>query len=161
MDFEQRLHKAIERGQRRSEEKAQRIRQKQLTEEELRAMHTKLRLELSEHIESCVESLGNQFPGFRYQSIYGDRGWGASCIRDDVGRAAGTGRSSYFSRLEMAIRPFSSLYVLELTAKGTIRNKEIFNRTHFQKLDEVDTDTFRELIDVWILEYAEAFAALS
>ena len=59
----------------------------------------------------------------------------------------------------MSIRPFSSLCVLELLAKGTIRNKEIFNRTHFEKLADADPETFRELIDVWVLEYAELFAA--
>ena len=47
----------------------------------------------------------------------------------------------------------------ELNAKATIRNKEIFNRKHFEKLTEVSLDTFRELVDAWILEYAEMFAA--
>ena len=61
----------------------------------------------------------------------------------------------------MTIRPFSSFHVLELTAKGTIRDKEVFNRSHYQRLSEVDSATFRELIDLWILEYAELYAAKS
>ena len=63
--------------------------------------------------------------------------------------------------LEMTVRPYSSLHVLDLAAKGTIRNKEVFNRNYFEKLSEVDPDTFAELIDLWVLEYAEQFAATS
>ena len=51
------------------------------------------------------------------------------------------------------------MHVLDLTAKGTIRNKEVFNRSFFEKLADVDLDKFRELIDVWVLEYAELYAA--
>ena len=59
----------------------------------------------------------------------------------------------------MTIRPYSDLNVVELSAKGTIRNREVINRTHFELIGEVDTDTFVNLIDVWILEYAELYAA--
>ena len=59
----------------------------------------------------------------------------------------------------MLIRPFSSSHIVELVGKATIRNKEAFNRTHFQFLREVDVDSFTELIDLWILEYAELYAA--
>ncbi|MFP6657550.1 MAG: hypothetical protein VB853_05170, partial [Pirellulales bacterium] len=62
---------------------------------------------------------------------------------------------------EMVVRPFAAYHVLELTAKGTIRNREIYNRKHFQKLHEVDTDSFVEMIDQWVLEYAELYAAQS
>jgi hypothetical protein len=61
----------------------------------------------------------------------------------------------------MTIRPFSSSHVVELTAKGTIRNREIFNRAHFELIHEVDEQTFINLIDVWVLEYAEQYAAAS
>jgi hypothetical protein len=158
-DFEQRLKKAIDRGHHHSQAKARAERAKALSEEELKGLHTKFRLQLSEHIEKCVNCLPNHFPGFRFETIFGDRGWGAGCSRDDVGRSEGRTRANYFSRLEMTIRPFSSLNVLELAAKGTVRNKEIFNRTHFEKVDEADPETFRELIDVWVLEYAELYAA--
>jgi hypothetical protein len=47
---------------------------------------------------------------------------------------------------------------LELSAKGTIRNKEVYNRTHYQRLTEADPKTFVEMIDLWILEYAELYA---
>ena len=61
----------------------------------------------------------------------------------------------------MAVRAYSSSQVLELTAKGTIANKEIFNRTHFQRVWEVDLASFRQMIDLWIIEYAERYAAQS
>ena len=62
--------------------------------------------------------------------------------------------------LEMTVRPYSpSLHVLELAAKGTIRNKEAFNRSYYEKLEEIDEPKFHDLIDAWVLEYAEMFAA--
>ncbi len=158
-DFEERLRKAIDRGQTRNAARAREAREKALTEEQLKNLHGKHRLLLSEHIEECIRKLPNHFPGFRTETIYGQRGWGAACSRDDVGRGAEGKRANFFSRIEMTIRPYSSLHVLELTAKGTVRNKELFNRRHFEKLHEADEDTFRELIDVWVLEYAELFAA--
>ena len=160
-EFDQRLKRAIERGTRRSEAKAQAAQAKAMSEEELKSLHTKHRLSLSEHIEHCVRTLPQHFPGFRHETIYGERGWGAACSRDDVGRGQAGKRANYFSRLEMTIRPFSASRVLELVAKGTIRNKEVFNRSHFEKLDDADPETFRELIDVWVLEYAELYAARS
>ncbi len=158
-DFDERLRKAIDRGQARNAAHAREAREKALTEDQLKNLHGKYRLSLSEHIEKCVGELPNHFPGFRSETIYGQRGWGAACNRDDVGRGGDGKRSNFFSRIEMTIRPYSSLHVLELTAKGTVRNRELFNRRHFEKLQEADTDTFRELIDVWVLEYAELFAA--
>lgn len=49
--------------------------------------------------------------------------------------------------------------MLELAGKGTIRNKEAFNRTWFEKLEEASPEKFEELIDAWVLEYAELYAA--
>lgn len=157
MDFERRLEKAIERGQRRGDAKAASERAKALSEEELKRLHSEYRLSISEHIEQCLERLPSYFPGFEYETIYGERGWGAACRRDDVGR----GRSTYYSRLELTVRPYTSSQVLELTAKGTVRNKEVFDRKHFERLHDVDPDSFIELVDRWILEYAELFSATS
>jgi hypothetical protein len=116
-------------------------------------------LQLSEHIEKCVRQVPNYFPGFRYETLYGERGWGAACSRDDL-RVTGEGRrKNDYSRLEMTVRPTTSASVLDLAAKGTIRNKEVFNRNYFEKLPDIDLDKFLELIDLWILEYAELYAA--
>lgn len=158
-DFEARLKKAIERGERRGDRRAKEARAKALSEAECRRLHSRYRLELSERIEQCVKRLPNHFPGFQFETIFGERGWGAACRRDDIGPLRGGQRVSYYSRLEMTIRPYSELHVLDLAAKGTIRNKEIFSRNHFEKLDEVDPDNFKHLIDTWVLEYAEMFAA--
>jgi hypothetical protein len=35
----------------------------------------------------------------------------------------------------------------------------VFNRNYFERLPDVDLDKFLELIDLWILEYAELYAA--
>ena len=158
-DFESRLKKAIERGERRGDKRAQEARAKALSEAECRRLHTKYRLELSERIERCLRQLADHMPGFRFETVVGERGWGAAVSRDDAGARRGSGRRNYFSRLEMTIRPASSYHVLDLTAKATIRNKELFNRSHYQRLTEVDPTSFAEMIDIWVLEYAELYAA--
>ena len=161
MDFEQRLEKAIQRGHNQRDEQLRAQRAKAMSEEEFKNIHSTYRLQLSEHIEQCLQRLPNHFPGFQYETIYGDRGWGAACFRDDVGAGAGGKRANYYSRLEMTIRPFSEYRVLDLSAKGTIRNKEVFSRNHYEELSDVDPDKFVELIDLWILEYAESYSAQS
>jgi hypothetical protein len=158
MSFDDQLRQAIERGQKRGESRAHEAAAKALTEEECRRLHSQLRLSMSEHIEACLKRLPNYFPGFRYETMYGDRGWGGACFRDDLRLARGV-KSSDYSRLEMTIRPYSSLHVLELSAKGTIHNREAFNRNFFEPLQEVEAPKFLQLIDAWVLEYAEMYAA--
>jgi hypothetical protein len=158
-DFQERLKKAIERGERRSHAQAKKAREEALSEAECKRLHSRYRLQLSERIEACVGKLPQHFPGFQYETIYGDRGWGGACRRDDFDGSQGSRRANLYSRLEMTVRPYSSLHVLELTAKGTIRNKEVFSRKHFEELSEVDLENFMNLVDVWVLEYAEMYAA--
>jgi hypothetical protein len=158
MDFDDRLREAIERGHQRSEFLAREAAAKALTEEEYRRLHSSLRLRFSEHIESCLKRLPNCFPGFQYETMYGDRGWGGACFRDDLVISRG-GRATTYSRLEVTIRPYSTLHVLDLAAKGTIRNREAFNRNYFEELATADERKFEELIDTWVLEYAELYAA--
>ncbi|REK07504.1 MAG: hypothetical protein DWQ37_21485 [Planctomycetota bacterium] len=160
MDFKERLERAIQRGQRSSDAAARAQAEQAVNEEELRRLHSQYRLELSDHIEEGVRELGRHFPGFRYESLSGDKGWGASISRDDLSLNRGR-RDSLFSRLEVAVRPFSSSHVLEMTAKGTIRNKELFNRSQYQVLADVDMHAFTEQVDRWLLEYAELYAAKS
>lgn len=159
MDFEKRLERAIERGQRRGDERQAASEQAAVSEEEMRRLHSQARLAVSEHIEQCLRSLQQHFPGFRYETIVGERGWGAVVRRDDLIIEPGKGRAEYFSRLEMAVRPFSSAHILELTAKGAIRNKEVYQRSHYQRLSQVDVESFIHMIDLWVLEYAELYAA--
>jgi hypothetical protein len=161
MDFEKRLHKAVERGYRVGRTRAEKEAEKALSEQDLRRLHTQYRLELSEHIEKCLRKLPQVFPGFRFETVASDRNWGAAVSRDDIQIRSSRARTSFYSRLEMVIRPQTEYHVLELAAKGTIRNKEVFNRTHFQRLADVELTSFTEMIDLWILEYAELYAAKS
>jgi hypothetical protein len=158
-DFEKRLEKAVERGQLRSDARAVAAEKAALSEDELRRLHASARLELSDHIEACLRKLPEHLPGFRYESIVDERGWGGQVHRDDFGRVAEQGRTNLYSRMEITIRPFSAYRVLELASKATIRNKELFNRSHYQKLGEADTAMYREMIDRWIIEFAEQYAA--
>ena len=159
MDFDERLEKAIERGQRIGQARVRAESEKAMSEEELRRLHTKYRLQVSEHIERCLTVLPSHFPGFRFETVVAERGWGAAVSRDDLAAGPRGRGANYFSRLEMVVRPFSSYAVLDLSAKGTIRNRELFNRSHHQDLAEADPQSFTELIDLWVLEFAELYAA--
>ncbi len=79
--------------------------------------------------------------------------------RDDVGVRSRGRRDNFFSRMEILIRPISDYYVLDVAAKATVRNREIFARNHYQRLTEVDLESFAEVIDLWVLEFAEKYAA--
>lgn len=159
MDFEHRLNKAIKRGERLSSARADAEAEKKLNDQELWRLHGQYRLELSEYIEKCLRKLPRHFPGFELSTVMGDRGWGTAIRRDDLEVDSRRGRVNYFSHLEMVIRPVSEYFVLELAAKATVRNKEVFNRSHFERLAEVDVNSLVEMIDLWVLEFAERYAA--
>jgi hypothetical protein len=161
VDFEERLEKAIERGQQASSARELAQARRRMTEKELSRLHSQYRLELSERIERCLRQLADRFPGFRFETIVDEHGWGAVIRRDDIRLRRASRGDTCFSRLEMVVRPFSSYYVLELAAKATVCNKELYNRTHYQRLAEVDLTSFTEMIDLWVLEYAERYAAES
>ena len=160
MDFNERLEKAIQRGQRSQDVEARARAEAAMNVEELKRLHTKYRLQLSDHIEQCLRELPRHIPGFRYETMVGDRGWGAALNRDDLTLRDGK-RENHFSRLEIVVRPFSASNVLDVAAKGTIRNRELFNRSQYQALADVDIAGFKEQIDRWVLEYAELYAAKS
>lgn len=158
MDFEQRLQKAIDRGQRTRASMKQSEQARAATEEELRALHSSARLELTEHIEECLRKLADHFPGFDYETVIDEDGWGSRIRRDDLELNRGT-TDRHYSHFEMLVRPYSTKSLLDMTAKGTIRNKEVIARSHFQRLQELDVDSFENLIDLWVLEFAEAYSA--
>ncbi|TWU38399.1 hypothetical protein [Novipirellula artificiosorum] len=159
-DFNARLESAIERGKHRASQKVSAERQQELTAEELKRMHSSLRLSLSERIEKSIHRVADHFPGFRVESLIGETGWGSACYRDDLRIAAGR-RSNQYSRLEIAIPAYSDLQVLELRGKGTVMNRELFNRNHFVPISEADEVAFEKMIDAWAIEYAEVYAAKS
>ena len=156
-DFQERLRAAVDRGKRRAEAKADAARAAEMSEEDKRRMHTQYRLELSELIERSVNGIADHFPGFRIEGIFGADGWGTACYRDDLSIVRGR-RENKYSRLEMMIRPYSDLGVLDLKAKGTVANGEVFNRAHYAAINEVDLDEFKHLIQTWAVQYAEMYA---
>jgi hypothetical protein len=157
-DFEDKLKQAAARGANRAIYSQSEAERKRIELEEFRALHTKLRLELSERIEAVIKKLIDLFPGFRYQTVFGDSGWGGACLRDDLSIQRGK-RENKYSRFEMAVRPLNEFYVLDLQAKGTIANRELMTRSFYQPLGEAEIAKFLELIDTWALTYAELYAA--
>src|SRR5262249_30089527 len=103
MDFQQRLEKAIQRGQRSHDADARAKAEQAMGEEGLKRLHSQYRLELSDHIEQCMRQLPQHFPGFRFETLVGTRGWGAAISRDDLHLSEGR-RENLFSRLEVVVR---------------------------------------------------------
>lgn len=159
MDFEKRLERAIERGHSAADAKARGRADQATSELELKRLHSKYQVDLSEHIENCLRRLPDHFPGFQFVTVVDERGWGASVSRDDLQLGPGGRRDKRFSHFEMLIRPFADVHILNLVAKATIRNKEIFNRSHYESLADADPAAFRDTIDRWVLEFAERYAA--
>ncbi|MEM9828905.1 MAG: hypothetical protein AAF958_20125 [Planctomycetota bacterium] len=157
-EFKRRMDAAINRGRRRASAKASAAEAAKMSEEERKRLHTQYRLELSDLIEKSIKQVADHFPGFRVEGIFGQAGWGTACYRDDLAIQDGR-RENRYSRLEMVIRPYSDLGVLDLKAKGTVGNREIFNRANYEAIDEADPAEFRELIETWAIEYAEMYAA--
>ncbi len=157
MDFKERLHRATERGHQARDAKAQEAAAKAMSEEEWRRLHSGYRLTLTEHIEQCLQQLAENFPGFRFETVVDDKGWGAAVNRDDLSLNQGR-RDSLFSRLVITVSPHNEYHVLDIVAKGMVRNKENFSRNHYQLLKEADLDSFRQLIEQWTLDYAEQYA---
>lgn len=157
MDFDKRLERAINRGRKAADAEGKAAAEQAATEEELRNLHGKLRLDLSEHIEECLRTLSRRVAGFQFKTIVGTEGWGARISRDDVVRSDGK-RESVYTRFEMVVRPFSDAHICEITTKGTIRNRETLKRSHYQFLTEADVDSLRDTIDLWVLDFAEEYA---
>jgi len=158
LDFQERLQRAVERGQQARDSRSRDAASKALSEEESRALHSQYRLELSEHVGACLGQLVDQFPGFQLESIVGDEGWGAVVSRDDIALGDAGKSTNLYSRIQMLIRPFSEGRIVELVVKATIRNREVFNRARYQMLNQVDLESFSENVDLWVLEYAEKYS---
>ena len=158
MSFRERLQRASERGKQTRSAQLNEAAAKAMSEEECRRLHSQYRLSLTEYIEGCLRELADNFPGFRLETIVDESGWGAAVSRDDVSLGAGR-RGTFFSRVQVVVSPYSKYHVLELAAKGTVRNKEVLSRNHYQRLADVDLESFRELIELWVLDYAELYSA--
>lgn len=159
MTFEDRLRKAIERGEKAKDARGRAALARELSLEELRTLHAQYRLDLSEYVENCLKKLADHLPGFKYQPVLSEDGWGGRLTRDDLHLVAGKSPESRYSRLEVLISPFGSAGILEMVVKGTVRNREVLNRKHYQKLDDFDVDSFKELVDLRVLEFAELYSS--
>jgi hypothetical protein len=158
MEFRERLQKASDRGRQTREARLSEAAARAMSEEECRRLHSNYRLTLADYIEKYLRELADNFPGFRLESIVDETGWGNAVNRDDIAITNGR-RQNVFSRLKIVVSPFNKYEVLEIVAKGTVRNKEAFSRNHYQRLADVDIECFRELIELWVLDYAEIYAA--
>jgi hypothetical protein len=158
MSFRERLQRASDRGKQTRAAQLNEAAAKALSEEECRRLHSQYRLTVTEYIETCLRDLTDNFPGFRLETIVDESGWGTAVNRDDVNLEAGR-RGALFSRLQLVVSPYNKYRVLELVAKGTVRNKEVLSRSHYQRLDDVDLESFRELVELWVLDYAELYTA--
>lgn len=156
--FEDRLKQAAARGANKQNQNLTDAERKKAEAEELKSLYSKYRLVLSERIEIVVKKVVDLFPGFRYQTVFGDAGWGGACMRDDLVLQRGV-RENRYSRFEMAVRPVNEYFVLDLQAKGTIANRELLTRNFYQPLAEVDLDKFKELVEQWALVFAELYTA--
>jgi hypothetical protein len=157
-NFEERLKQAAARGATKANQFQSEAERKKAEAEEFKSLHSKYRLALSERIEQVIRKVVDLFPGFRFQTVFGDSGWGAACMRDDLVIVRGQ-RENRYSRFEMAVRPFNDYFVLDLQAKGTIANRELLTRNFYQPLADVELDRFKELVEQWALAYAELYAA--
>ncbi len=158
MSFRERLQRATERGKQARAAQLNEAAAKALSEEECRRRHSQYRLELTEHIEKCLGEMADNFPGFRMETVVDESGWGAAVSRDDF-RMEGGKRGTFFSRLQLVVGPYNTYRVLDIAAKGTVRNKEVLSRNHYQQLADVDLQSFRELLEQWVLDYAELYSA--
>lgn len=161
VDFEKRLKSAIDRGQRKGAAESSQLQKQQMSEQELRQRHTDFRLKLSEHIEHALRQLPEHFPGFAFETIYGNRGWGGAIYRDDLTTERGTGRGgSFYSRLEITVRPPGEYDIVDIAVKGTIRNKEVLAKNYYEDIQSARLESFMQKIDNWVIQYAERYAAV-
>ena len=105
-----------------------------------------------------MQKLCDHFPGFDYSTVLNEKGWGARITRDDIKLGRGTAKSEY-SRLEILVRPFSEMHILEIATKGTLRNRESLNRSNYRFLKEAQLPDLKQIVDGIVLEFAEQFSA--
>jgi hypothetical protein len=157
-EFNKRLESAIQRGKQAAEKKAYAERRAEQTEERLRELHAQYRLYLCDKIEATMRKLADHIPGFRSESVYDENGLGAACYRENLHFDNGR-RTTQFSRFELVVRPWTDLMVLDIKGKGMINNREVFNRSHYAELAELDLVEFERCIESWSLHFAESYAA--
>ena len=157
-NFDDQLKQAIQRGMKTNLARQKEVEKQQMNAEDKKRCHTDFRLAISERIEQTLGQLINQLPGFEYENIYGDKGWGGAVSRDELNIQRGK-RNNVYSRLEITVKPFTELSIVNMNAKGTIKNKEMFTRRHHQQVSEAEMSEFLEIVDRWVLEFAQLYSA--
>ena len=161
-DFTDRLDRAIARGSRQKQASEQQQQAAELSRDQARDQHGATRLQLTERIEMVLKALADRFPGFEYEGVYGVDGWGGAIYRNDIAidRGARSSRDLY-SRLQIHVTPLGEQppYLVEIVGKGTVRNRELLNRRHFERIDESDEQPFLDKVDLWAIEFAEQYSA--
>jgi hypothetical protein len=159
MDFDDQLEQAIQRGQQRNVKRQQDLKKESLGAEELKRRHDSFRLHLSDYIETSLHRLAERFPGFEYEIVYGSKGWGGSIHRQDLTRGPDGKAGSFFSRLELSVRPLNSYNVVNIVGKGTIADKELFSWNYFKDIEDATFEEFEQKLGSWMIAFAEQFAA--
>ena len=80
MEFEDKLQRAIQRGQERTSARANAQKKVEASKEDIRNRHNEFRLNLSDHIEACLKKVGTAFSGLRLRNDLRHKGLGGSCF---------------------------------------------------------------------------------
>ena len=59
----------------------------------------------------------------------------------------------------MLVKPFTETHILEISTKGTIRNKEALNRSQYRFLNEANESELIEIVDNLVVSFAELYSA--
>jgi hypothetical protein len=156
--FRDRLRKAIQSGEQEREQRKddeREARQRALRRE---ALYDRYEYALCDHIQSCLEDLCEEWPGFKLTPATGEKGRGFAIDRDDRVRSTGGGRDRRYSRLELTVRSHTKGHFLEVLAKGTIRNKEVIRRSEDDRVETLDPGLMKKFIERVVMEYARAYA---
>ena len=159
-DFADRLDQAIARGSRQRQASEQQQQAAEFSRDQARDRHGEARHVITERIEAVLNALADRLPGFEYEGVYAVTGWGGAIFRNDI--ALGRDRTSrdLYSRLQISVSPIGEQppFILETVCKGTVRNRELLNRKHFERLDKAEDADFVEKVDQWAVEFAELYS---
>ena len=156
-DFRKRLQRAVRAGQTADRQRTDEERQNREKNRALRALHERYEAGIRDRIGDCLRDLIEEFPGFDLQDVYHDKGRGYAILRDDSLKRGGAS-DRYYSRLEIYVHHFKEHGFLEVTAKGSIRNREKFHRTEDDRLEDLDAELFSKFIERLVLQYARDYA---
>jgi hypothetical protein len=157
-DFRSRIQRAVNSGKGADRGRAAEKREARQAGRKIRELHENFDGELRPHIHTCLEELNREFPAFDMQEVYNEKGRGYALARDDAIRGGSERRDRYYSRLEIYVHHFKDHGYLEVSAKGSIRNKEKYERSEDDRLETLEIDLFKRFVERVVVEYAHDFA---